>query len=135
LASLAWDNRFNPSIEILYIQHNKISECMKMLYDEISNPQQRCPIIIDLLDQLELLFQLHYNYWEQLVEEFNYSSAVEQKKLHTLFLSAIHRLKVENNQCNREYFFNEFIKLRLEHIENTNNETKVLCNIINNNFT
>lgn len=132
MASIAWDDTFDPNLEVLFIQHNKISDCMKLLFDEISNSPQRCPQIVNLLEQLEALFKLYFEYWEQLVEKLSYPSAVEQKKQHELFLSAIQKLKTENDQCNKDTFLADFIKLRFEFVESINNETLALCDIIKN---
>ena len=88
-------NKLNPRVEIMNMQHRKISECIKTIHDEIADARQSCSHVNDLLYQLEQLCQMQFMYKEQLLEEVNYPSAAKQKHLHALLLKAIDQLKSE----------------------------------------
>ena len=130
MTSLIWDNKLNPSVEIMSIQRSKISECINTINVGIADKLQSCTHINGLLNQLEQLCQMNFMYEEQLLEEVNYPAVAEQKHLHDLFLKAIEPFKTENDQCHTTSFFNDFIKLRLDYILNMNNETIKLCDFI-----
>jgi len=134
VASLVWDDRFNPSIEILFILRNKITESMNLLHDEISNVPQKCNNISDLMDQFELLSQMYFTNYKQLLNELNYPLGAEQSKIHDLFMSATKQIKLENNKCNDSVSLIDFTRLRLDFAYNTSIETMILCDIIKANF-
>jgi hemerythrin len=106
---------------------------MKTIHNEIADRQQSCSHINGLLHQLKLLYQMHFMYEEQLLEEVHYSSAEEQKQLHELFLKSIDQCTTENDQCHSLSLFNYFIKLRLDFVLYMNKETMMLCDVITNN--
>ena len=123
----------NPSVEVIYEQSCKISECMKNIFDVITDDRQSCACISGLIEQLELLCQMHFKFEDQLLEELNYPSALKQKKLNDSFLKAVGQFKTENIQCHTPSFFNSFVELRLDFLANMNNETLMLCDFILNN--
>ena len=133
MTSIGWDYKLNPSVEIMKLQRSKIFECMKAIHHEIADTGQSCSHINGLLHQLKLLYQMHFLYEEQLLEEVNFPSAAEQKHLHDLFLESIDQCRTESEQCHTLSFYNSFINLRLDFVLNMNNETMMLCDFIKNN--
>jgi hemerythrin len=132
MASIEWDYKVNPSVEIIKIQRSKIRECENTIHHEIADTQQSCAHINDLLCQLKLLYEMHFMYEEQLLEEVNVASAEGQKHVHDLFLKSIDQLRTENDQCHTFSFNNNIIQLRLDFISIMNNETMMLCDFIKN---
>jgi hemerythrin-like metal-binding protein len=130
MTSIIWDNKINPSIEVMKIQRQTISVCMNTILDDLADFSQKCDHINELLDQLALLCQIHFKYEEQLLEELNYPPTSKQKSLHDLFLKDIEQLKSDNDQSHSPAIVNNFIKLRLDFIRNMNNETMMLCDFM-----
>jgi len=120
----------NNSVEIMEIQHRTIALCMKAIFDKIADDTQSCTHIGALLDQLEILCQDKFRFIEQLLEDVNYPSAAEQKRLHGLYLDAINLFKVENEECHTANFLKKFVNLRLEYALNMNQETIMLCDYL-----
>jgi hemerythrin len=134
VAVLEWDNRYDPRIEILHIQLNKISECMNLLHDGFADVHRKSEYVIGLLEQLEQLFQMYFLYSEQMFAELNYLSVAVQKYVHELFLIAINKFKFENTKFENTNLLHDFIEFRCNFVINTNNETMKLCDIIKSNY-
>ena len=130
MASLAWSDNLNPTVEIMNIQLGKIDECIKSIDHDIGDSGGSCTHICDLLNQLEQLCQLHFMYEEQLLEGLKYPAVAEQKMLHESFLRTFELFRVESDQCHSPSFIKNFIKLRLDFVSNMNNETMKLCDFI-----
>jgi hemerythrin-like metal-binding protein len=130
MASFNWDNKIDPSLEVMKIQRNTISVCMNTIQDDFADADQGCDHINELLDQLEQLCQIHFNYEEQLLEQLNYPPLSKQKYQHGVFLKDIKQLKGTNNECHTTSSVNNFFKLRLDYISNLYSETMMLCDFI-----
>ena len=128
--SQIWDDKVDSSIEILNIQQRTISVYMNTIYEKIVDSSQRCDHINSLLDQLELLCQKQFEYDEQLLEQVNFPSVAEQRRLHGLYLKAINLFKAENDQCHSASCIKDFLKLRLDFISTINKETMLLCDFL-----
>lgn len=116
------------------MQRSKITECIRSINDDISDIQQNCSHISEMLSQLEQLCQMHFMYEVQLLEEINYPAIAEQKMFFDLLLKSIESIKVNNDQCHTPTFFRDFNSFRLDFIFNMNNETRVLCDFISDSY-
>ena len=134
MASIIRNNKFNASVEIIYIQRRKIFECMTTIYYKITDLRHECYPINNLIDQLKQLCNIHFIYEDQLLGELDYQSADEDRLLHEKFMSSIDHIKIEKNQCHMATIIYEFINLRLEFITYLLNETKLFCDFIKNYF-
>lgn len=134
MASSDLYKKLNPTVEIMNIQRNKITECIRYINDDISDLQLNCNHISEMLSQLEQLCQLHFMFEVQLLEEINYPAIAEQRMLFDALLKSIESIKLNNDQCHTPAFFNDFNNFRLDFIFNMNNETRVLCDFISNGF-
>lgn len=130
MASLVWNNKLNPTVDLLNILFEKIDECIRYINEDIKDIQGSCEHTNELINQLEQLCQLHFMYEEQLLEGMNYPSINEQKERHNLFLTTFEPFKLESNQCHSPFFINNFSKIRLDFVANMNNDTMKLCDYI-----
>lgn len=130
MTSLLWENKFNPSVEIVMIQRDTISACMNALHEGFSDIRRSCVHINGLLDQLRQLCQTHFSYEEQLLEELRYPPTEEQKTLHDTFLKEIDQLKCDEGLCHSPTVIGNYLQLRLKYIANTTRETMLLCDYL-----
>jgi hemerythrin len=130
VASLVWNNKLNPTVDIINIYFNKIDECIKCINDNIADIHGSCEHASALINQLEQLCQLQFMYEEQLLEGLKYPLVNEQKNLHKSFLETFEPFKLESNQCHSLSFINDFIKIRMDLVSNMNYETMKLCDFI-----
>ncbi|GAM08594.1 bacteriohemerythrin [Geobacter sp. OR-1] len=130
MASLVWNNKLNPTVDLINIHFDKINECIKHIHDDIEDPERSCEHTNELINQLEQLFELHFMYEEQLLEGINYPSVNEQKKRHSLFLKTFEPVKLESGQCHSPNFMNSLTKIRLDFVSNMNDDTMKLCDYI-----
>lgn len=130
MASLVWNNKLNPTVDLINIYFNKIDECIKNINEEIADILASCEHTYELLLQLEQLCQLQFMYEEQLLECLEYPFVNEQKSLHTSFFETFETVKLESNQCHSPTFIKDFIKIRMDLISNMNYETMKLCDYI-----
>ena len=130
MASFVWNNKLNPTVDLINIHFNKIDECIKYINNDIEDIHGSCEHTNELIDQLEQLCQLYFMYEEQLLEGMNYPSVNEQKERHNLFLETFEQLKLESNQCHTFNFINDFSKIRLDFVSTLNDDTMNLCDYI-----
>jgi hemerythrin len=130
MASLVWNNKLNPAVDLLNIYFNKIDECVKYINDDILDTHCGCEHIVDLINQLEQLYQLQFMYEEQLLEGLSYPQVDKQKVFHKSFLRTFEQFKLKSDQCHSPIFINDFNKLRLDLVSNMNNETMNICDFI-----
>ncbi|NVN93057.1 MAG: hypothetical protein HXX11_21020 [Desulfuromonadales bacterium] len=130
MASFIWENKFNSGIESMDAQRKRIFECMTMIYRDIADFGNKCDSINGLLDQLEILCQIHYLDEEQLMDDLKYPLAADHKLQHDLFLATLDQFKVDNKQCHTVSTLNDFIKLRETFITHMLNDTMVLSEFI-----
>lgn len=124
------DSTVDSRIEIMSIQQRTVSVYMNTIYEKIVDTSQRCDHVSGLLDQLELLCQKQFEYDEQLLEQVNFPSIAEQRRLHGLFVQEIDLFKAENDQCHTTSCIKDFLKLRLDYITTLNRETLMLCDFL-----
>lgn len=124
-------NTFIINIEALDAQHNKIFDYLNMINNNILNNHQKCDSLNGMLNQLELLCQFHFMEEERLMEEIASPSAAKHKHLNDMFLAAIDRFKIENNQCHSPSVLSDFKKLRDDLVSHMQNETLVHNNLFN----
>lgn len=130
MASLVWNNKLNPTVDLINIHFDKIDECIKYINNDIEDIHGSCEHTNVLIDQLEQLCQLHFMYEEQLLEGMNYPSVNEQKERHNLFLKTFEQFKLESNQCHSLSFIKNFSSIRLDFVTNMNDDTMKLCDYI-----
>ncbi|MDA8430376.1 MAG: hypothetical protein M0T70_14070 [Geobacteraceae bacterium] len=130
MASLVWNNKLDPTVDLINIHFEKIDECIKYISDDIKDMQGSCEHTNKLIDQFEQLCQLHFMYEEQLLEGMNYPLVNEHKMRHNLFLKTFEPFKLESYQCHSQLFINNFNKIRLDFVSNMNNDTMKLCDFI-----
>jgi len=126
LNSIAWDNKFNPSVELIYNQRNKITECMTLIRNQVADMVLNKDQINDLLDQLKQLCQMHFSYVENLLTELNYTLVIKQKHLHDSFVEAVDGFKITFNQCDAANIYSDFTELRLNFISTMCHMTMIL---------
>jgi hemerythrin len=134
VASIVWNNKLDPTVDLINIHFNKIEECIKYINDDIADEDGSCEHTRELINQLEQLCQLNFMYEEQLLEGLNYPSVNEQKILHKLFFETFEPFKHESSQCHSSNFIKDFINIRLELVTNMNNDTMKLCDFIINSY-
>jgi len=130
MASLVWNNKLNPTVDLINIHFDKIDECIKYINNDIENIHGSCEHTNELINQLEQLCQLHFIYEEQLLEGMNYPSVNEHKDRHNLFLKTFEQFKLKSNQCHSPGFINNFSRIRLDFVSNMNDDTMKLCDYI-----
>jgi len=130
MASLVWNNKLNPTVDLINIHFDKIDVCIKYINNDIEDTHGSCENTNDLINQLEQLCQLHFIYEEQLLEGMNYPSVNEQKERHNQFLKTFEQFKLESNQCHSLSFIKNFSKIRLDFVTNMNDDTMKLCDYI-----
>ncbi len=130
MTSLVWNNKLNPTVDLINIHFDKISECIKYINDDIADIHGNCGHTSELINQLEQLCQLQFMYEEQLLEGLKYPSVNEQKNIHKSFLEAFEPIKLESSRCHSPAFIKDFIKIRLDLVSNMNYETMKLCDFI-----
>jgi hemerythrin len=130
VASLTWNSRLDPTVDLINIHFNKIDECIKYINDDIEDKEGNCERTIELINQLEQLCQLQFMYEEQLLEGLKYPLVNDQRKTHKLLLETFEPLKLESNQCHSPSFVRAFFKIRLDLVSNMNYETMKLCDFI-----
>jgi hemerythrin len=133
MTTFVWDARFTTGVEIMDAQHRKIFDCMTRIYNEMSDNHRTCDSCDGMLSQLELFCRLHFLEEERLMDEMAYPSTAEHKHRHDLFLVAIDRFRIENNQCHAPGVLNEFIDLGEDFIAHMLNETVVLGDFVHGN--
>lgn len=131
MTSIVWNNKHNPSVEIVYIQRKMISECMSIIRREITDICHDRDLVNRLFDQLKQLCQIHFLYEEQLLEELNYPAASDQIHRHNSFLSSIDQFLIEYNQCCTSNFLDVYLQLRIEFISNMVYSTTIYNNYLN----
>lgn len=130
MASLVWNNKLNPTVDLINIYFNKIDECIKYINADVEDMEGDCEHTRGLINQLEQLCQLQFTYEEQLLEGLKYPLVHEQKNLHRSFLEAFEPFKSKSNQCHSPSFINDFMRIRLDLVSNMNHETMKLCDFI-----
>jgi len=131
MASFACENNVNSGVEAMDAQRHKIFDCMSTICNLIADTHHNSDSIGGLLDQLEILCQIHYMDEEQLMEGVNYPLAAEHKRQHDLFLVTIDQFKIDNKQCHTTSMLNDFINIREDFITHMLNETMLLSEFIN----
>ena len=132
MTSLVWEDRYNTGVEAIDAQHRKIFDYMTDIYHALADNQQKCDAFNGMLDQLELLCQMHFLNEQQMVDDINYPSVPEHKRLHDLFLTRIDLFKIDSKQCHTPSILNNFTNLREDFITHMLNETTLFCDFINN---
>lgn len=130
MASLVWNNKLDPTVDVINIYFEKINECIQHITDAIEDIQGSCEHTTELIEQLEQLCELHFMYEEQLLEGMNFLSLNEQKRRHGVFLKTFEPFKLESGQCHSLNFIHEFSKIRLDFVSNMNDDTMQLCDYI-----
>jgi hemerythrin len=122
MTTLTWEDKFNTGVETLDGQHRKIFDYMITIYNGLIDSHLKCDPFNGMLDQLELLCQLHFMEEEKLMDESNYPLASEHKHLHDLFLTSISLFKIDNKQCHTSNVLTEFSNLRVDFITHMLND-------------
>jgi hypothetical protein len=52
VASLVWNNKLNPTVDLINIHFDKIDECIKYINDDIKDIHGRCEHTNELINQL-----------------------------------------------------------------------------------
>jgi hypothetical protein len=130
VASLMWNSKLDPTVDLINIHFNKIDECIKMISDEIADHLGSCDKTCESINQLKQLCQLQFMYKERLLEGLKVPFIDEQKKLHLSFLETVELFKRGSNQCHSPSFIKDLIKIRMDMVTNMNNETIKLCDFI-----
>ena len=130
MASLIWEHKFNPQVEIVMIQRNTISTCMNAIHEGFTDIGRSCTHINGLLEQLRQLCQSHFSFEEQLFEELKYPPTAERKNLHAKLLKEIDGLKCDEGQCHSPAVIGSFLQLRLAYIASMTSETLLLCDYL-----
>ena len=130
MASLVWDNKLDPTVDVINMHFAKIDECIKYINADIEDSEVDCEHTNALIHQLEQLCELHFMYEEKLLEGINFTLANEQKKQHDLFLKTFESLKLASGQCHSPDFVKDFIKIRMGFVASVNNDTMKLCDFI-----
>jgi hemerythrin len=134
MASLVWNNKLNPTVDLMNIYFNKIDECVKYINEDILDTNCGCEHTGDLINQLGQLYQLQFMYEEQLLEGLSYPLVDSQKDFHKSFLRTFENFKQKSDQCHSQTFINDFNLLRLDLVSKMNNETMKLCDFIINSY-
>ena len=130
MASLVWNSKLDPTVDLMNIHFSKIDECIKSIDSEISDKHVSCEHANRLINQLEQLCKMHFTYEEAILEGMKYPSVDEHRLLHQSFLKAFEPFKSSSDQCHSLSFIGNFIKLRMDFVKNLNNETMKLCDFI-----
>lgn len=133
MTSLTWKDTYISGAEAIDAQHRKIFDMITSIHNELEDNNKKCAHFNGMLDQLELLCQLHFIDEEKFMEEINYPSTADHKHLHDLFLATIDRFKIGNKQCHAPNIINDFINIREDFISHMLNETMLLSNFIKDN--
>jgi hemerythrin-like metal-binding protein len=133
MTSLVWEESFNTGVEAMDVQRRKIFDYLALINNELVNSRQKCDSINGLLDQLEILCQMHFMDEERLMIELNYPFAAEHKHLHDLFLATVDRFKIESNRCHTPGILDDFGKLRVDFTTHILNESMLLSDFIKSN--
>ncbi|HXE96068.1 MAG TPA: hemerythrin domain-containing protein [Dongiaceae bacterium] len=126
MTSLVWEDIFNTGVETMDVQHRKIFDCMDAIYHALADNQQKCDPLDGMLDQLELLCQMHFLNEQQLMDDTNYPSASEHKHIHDLFLASIDQFKIVSSECHTTNLLDAFLKLKEDFITHMLNESTTL---------
>lgn len=132
MTSLAWDDKYNMGIDVLDVQHHKIFDCMTTIYVDLVDLKQNGEYIYGMLEQLEMLCQMHFADEQIFMDKNNYSLATEHKPLHELLLANIFLIKSNFKQYHATKILKEFIHIREDYITHLINETMLLGEFIKN---
>ncbi len=130
MTSLVWEDKYNTGVETMDVQHRKIFDYMTTIYHVLADNQQVCDPLNGMLDQLELLCQMHFLNEQQLMDDINYPSASEHKRIHDLFLATIGQFKIQSSKCHSPNILNEFLKLKEDFIIHMLKESTALRDFV-----
>ena len=130
MASLVWNSKLDPTVDLMNIHFTKIDECIKSISADIIDVHANCVHTNGLINQLEQLCEMHFMYEETILEGMGYPAIDEHKILHKTLLKEFEPFKASSAQCHSLSFINDFIKLRMDFVKNLNSETMKLCDFI-----
>ena len=130
MTSLIWDNKLNPTVELLNIFSAKITECVNRITADILDLEGNCSQTVDLVEQLKQLCELHFGYAEQLLAEIQFPDVENQKNRHRSFIDTFESIKLQSDQCHTPSFIKNLTKIRLDFVSHLNRDTMEICDFI-----